>query len=56
MFYKAIDYLDCAVVTQAKPLRERPDVGTRSLGQSFDGEKDLVLLRFDALCPSGLFA
>jgi hypothetical protein len=56
MFHEAIDYLNCAVMAQAKPLRKRPDIGAGSLGQSFDGEQDLVLLRFDALCPSGFFA
>jgi hypothetical protein len=56
MFHEAIDYLNCAVMAQAKPLRKRPDGGTSSLGQSFDGEQDLVLMRFDALKPSGFFA
>jgi len=56
MFHEAINYLNCAVMAQAKPLRKRPDVGTSSFGQSFDCEEDLVLLRFDALGPSGFFA
>jgi hypothetical protein len=56
MVHEAIDYLNCAVMAQAKPLRKRPDGGKSSFRQSFNGEQDLVLLRFDALRPSGFFA
>jgi len=56
MFHEAVDYFNRAVMAQAKPLRNRPDVGTGSRRQSFDGEQHLVLLRFNALGTSGFFA
>jgi hypothetical protein len=56
MFHKAVYYLNRTVMAQAKPLRKRPDGGTSSFRQSFNGEQDLVLLRFNALRPSGFFA
>jgi hypothetical protein len=56
MFNEPVDNLNCTVMTQAEPLRKRLDRWTSSLGQSFDCQQDLVLLRFDALRPSSFFA
>ena len=51
MLNEAIDKFYRTVVAQAESLRKRPDGGTASLRQSFYGQKELVLLRFDALRP-----
>ena len=44
------------MVFQTKPLRKRGHRGPRSFRQAFDGKHQLVLLRFNAICASGLFA
>ena len=56
VLHEAIDQLHRTVMAQAEPLRKRPYSGTSPLGQSFHGEKKLVLLRFDSLRPSGFLA
>jgi hypothetical protein len=56
MLNEAIDEFHRTVVAQAEPFRKRPDCWTTSLRQSFYGEEDLVLLRFDALRPGSFFA
>src|SRR5665213_3351977 len=56
MLHEAVDQLHRAVMTKAKSLRKRTHCGTSSLGQSFDGEQDLMLLRFDPLGPGCFFA
>jgi hypothetical protein len=53
---EAVNEFYRAVMTQAESFRKRPDCGTASLGQSFYGQEDLVLLGFDALRPSSFFA
>jgi hypothetical protein len=56
LLHEAIDEFYRAVMAQAEPFRKRPDGGTASHGQSFYGQEGLVLLRFDAPGPGGLFA
>jgi len=54
--HEAVNQLNRTVMAKTKSLRKRTHGGTSSLGQSFDGEQELVLLRFDALGPGDFFA
>jgi len=56
LLYEAIDEFYRAVMAQAEPFRKRPDGGTAFRGQSLYGQEGLLLLRFDAPGPGGLFA
>ncbi len=54
--FGAIDQLDGAVVAELKAIGKFADGGKFSCGEPFDGEKELVLLRFDSDGPGGVFA
>jgi hypothetical protein len=56
MLHETVDQLCRTVMAKAEPLRKRAHGGTSSLGHSFDGEQELVLLRFDAFGPGCFFA
>jgi hypothetical protein len=56
LLHKAIDQFYCAVMAQAKSFRKCPNGGATSLRQPLYCQESLVLLRFDSLRTSGLFA
>jgi hypothetical protein len=56
VFHQAIHQLHRAVMAQAKPLGKRRDAWPSSRRQPFDGEKNLMLLWFEAYGSRGFFA
>jgi hypothetical protein len=55
-FHEAVYQFDSAVVADTKVLRNRSDGGTSTPRQSLQCQQDLMLLRFDPLGSSSLFA
>lgn len=56
LFHEAVDKFYGAVMAQAESFRKRPDRGTTSPRQPFNGQEYLVLLGFKSLRTSGFFA
>jgi len=56
LFFKPVNQLHCAVMTQAQPVRNRCHRRSRALRQPPDREQKLVLLRLQAVRPRSLFA
>lgn len=53
---QAVHQLHGAVMADLQALGEHPDGGSLALGQSFDGEQELVLVGLDAGGPRLVFA
>lgn len=56
LLHETINQFNRAVVTKAKAMRKRGNGRARSFRQAFNGEKHLVLLRFDVTGASSVLA
>jgi hypothetical protein len=52
---QSIDKLNGAVMLQLHPFGQRPDSRFQTIGQTADGQQELVLLRLDAGLSRGVF-
>jgi hypothetical protein len=55
-FNETVDKLHGTMMAKAELARERSNCGADTLGQSFDGQEQLMLLRFDASGSGDLLA
>lgn len=56
LLHQTVDQFHGAVMAKAKPVRERGNGGANPLGQAFNGQQELVLLRLDVTGTSGFLA